>query len=306
MKNVKSVTIGHRSLSGQKSFKLFAVSIISVFAMLALSLSSYADINDPYDMSVVSKIKLIPNGFFFDDIRDPNIYSGDYTLESAPYAITGKDKLSLADDHSRWYVSFEKFEYAFVEEHESFSFDGRFIWGRDYDKAIFSSEGKIDDNSFNNASSELLWSHAVSAFWDRQIGARYNFGDEKDQVWITAGFQGLAPYWFEVDIKSSVSMDGQIALDVETEYDLLLTQQLILQPRLEMSIYGKDDKEREIASGFSSVATGLRLRYELSRQFAPYVGVEWEVKLGDTRDILKQENGVTQETFGVAGVRFWF
>ncbi|MEH6467927.1 MAG: copper resistance protein B, partial [Porticoccus sp.] len=215
--------------------------------------------------------------------RDPDAYSGGYTLDSAPYAITGQDKLSFADEHSRWFVSFGRLEYAYSKDNERLNYDGRLVWGRDYNKAILTSEGKVDNSKLREASTELLWSHAVDIFWDGQIGVRYDSGDEKDQTWLTAGFQGLAPYWFEIDAKASVSTEGQTALDIEAEYELLLTQRLILQPRLEMSIYGKDDAERGIASGFSSLATGLRLRYEFNRQFAPYVGVEWESKLGDTR-----------------------
>ena len=306
MRNVQSVTIQYHRLSGHKSWKLLIKSLISTTVMFIFSLSTFASTNEPHEMpEMVNDVSIISN-LSSNEVRDPDAYSAGYTLESAPYAITGKDKLSLADEHSRWYISLDRFEYIYNEEHEAFSYDGKFIWGWDYDKAIFTSEGEIDDSSFSEASSELLWSHAVSAFWDRQIGFRYDFGNEKDQAWITAGFQGVAPYWFEVDVKSSVSTQGQVALDIETEYELLLTQRLILQPRLEMSIYGKDDEEREIASGFSSFAAGLRLRYEFSRQFAPYLGIEWEGKLQDTRDLIKQDNGETQETFGVAGVRFWF
>ncbi|CAG19393.1 copper resistance protein B [Photobacterium profundum] len=309
MKNLHLIIDRNTARSKQAVSQYLTTGLVSATAALVLSLNTYAAMDESHDMKKIGhdmSPMSMQGGSAPDNARDPDAYSGGYTLDSAPYAITGQDKLSFADEHSRWFVSFDRLEYAYSKDNERLNYDGRLVWGRDYNKVILTSEGKVDNSKLREASTELLWSHAVDTFWDGQIGVRYDSGDEKDQTWLTAGFQGLAPYWFEIDAKASVSTEGQTALDIEAEYELLLTQRLILQPRLEMSIYGKDDAERGIASGFSSLATGLRLRYEFSRQFAPYVGVEWESKLGDTRELIKMEDGETEETFWLAGIRFWF
>ena len=120
------------------------------------------------------------------------------------------------------------------------------------------------------------------------------------------GVQGLAPYWFELDVTAYVGDDGRTSLSAEAEYELLLTQKLILQPRAELNLYGKNDAENGLGSGLSDLAVGLRLRYEFSRQFAPYIGVEWTDTYGDTADYRRAAGQDTSGTQFVAGLRFWF
>ncbi|HHL45820.1 MAG TPA: copper resistance protein B, partial [Gammaproteobacteria bacterium] len=131
-------------------------------------------------------------------------------------------------------------------------------------------------------------------------------GEAPDQGWLAFGVQGLAPYWFELDLTGYVGEEGRSAFSVEAEYELLITQRLILQPRLEADIYGKDDRERGIGSGLSTASAGIRLRYEIRREFAPYVGVEWAGSYGGTADYARAAGQSTDESRMVAGVRFWF
>ena len=128
----------------------------------------------------------------------------------------------------------------------------------------------------------------------------------QNRTWAAFGIQGLAPYWFELDLTGYVGEEGRTALRLSAEYELLLTQRLVLQPRLEANLYGKSDEARGIGSGLSDAVAGLRLRYEVNRQFAPYVGVEWASKFGQTADLAKAEGNPRSETLWVAGVRFWF
>ena len=125
---------------------------------------------------------------------------------------------------------------------------------------------------------------------------------------VSAGreIQGLAPYWFEVGATAYLGGNGRTALRLGAEYDVLLTQKLILQPRAEFSLYGKDDVAREIGSGLSNGVIGLRLRYEINRHLAPYIGVERSSKFGQTADLARAGGERTAETRWVAGVRFWF
>ena len=120
------------------------------------------------------------------------------------------------------------------------------------------------------------------------------------------GIQGLAPYWFEVDAAAYVGSGGRTALRLSADYELLLTQRLIVQPRIEANFYGKSDVARDIGKGLSDVTTGIRVRYEFTRQFAPYVGVPWATRFGQTADLARAAGEQIRNTRYVAGVRFWF
>jgi copper resistance protein B len=135
---------------------------------------------------------------------------------------------------------------------------------------------------------------------------RYDSGEGPNRGWLAFGVQGLAPYWFETDISAYLGEGGRTALRIETDYELLLTQRLILQPRVEVNAYGRDDTRRGLGSGLSDMTAGLRLRYEIRREFAPYVGVEWAGTFGDSRDLARANGEEAYATRLVAGLRFWF
>ena len=239
------------------------------------------------------------------DARDPHAYSDGYTLTEGPYAQPGPRQLKLADEHAFWSVLGDRLEYQ--EDSESTVYDVQAWYGTTYDRLVIKAEGDVADGTLEESSTELLWGHALNAYFDTQFGVRLDqFNDGKDRQWLAFGVQGLAPYWFEVDVTAYVSDDGRTALSAEAEYELLLTQKLILQPRAELNLYGKDDAENGLGSGLSDLAVGLRLRYEFSRQFAPYIGVEWTDTYGDTADYRRAAGEDTSDTQFVAGLRFWF
>lgn len=154
---------------------------------------------------------------------------------------------------------------------------------------------------------DLLWNRAVYTFWDAQLGARFDtYAEGESRQWLALGIQGLAPYWFEVDVTAYLGNSGRTAIAAEAEYELLLTQRLILQSTVGLTAYGKDDAINGIGKGVSSFNAGMRLRYEFSRQFAPYIGVEWMAKYGNSADYARANNEATNTTSVVAGVRFWF
>ena len=239
------------------------------------------------------------------DARDPHAYSDGYTLTEGPYAQPGPRQLKLADEHAFWSVLGDRLEYQ--EDSESTVYDVQAWYGTTYDRLVIKAEGDVADGTLEESSTELLWGHALNAYFDTQFGVRLDqFNDGKDRQWLAFGVQGLAPYWFEVDVTAYVGDDGRTALSAESEYELLLTQRLILQPRAELNLYGKDDAENGLGSGLSDLAVGLRLRYEFSRQFAPYIGVEWTDAYGDTADYRRAAGEDTSDTQFVAGLRFWF
>lgn len=177
-------------------------------------------------------------------------------------------------------------------------------WGNGIDRLWLKTEGERDDGTDGRV--EALWSHAFAAFWDWQLGARRDVGQGPGRDWAAFGVEGLAPYWFDTQATFYAGEQGRTALRLEASYDLRFTQRLILQPKVELNLYGKDDPQRGIASGLSDVEAGLRLRYEFSRKFAPYVGVEWTRRYGDPAAPPGLPAWRARETSWVAGVRMWF
>lgn len=240
------------------------------------------------------------------DARDPHAYSDGYVLDSGIYAMPGTRQLRLADEHSFGSVLFDRLQRVGNQDVNATSYDAQAWFGRDYNRLVVKAEGEVSKGKLQDARTELLWGHAIAPYWDTQLGARYDSGTGPDRSWLAFGFQGLAPYWFETSATAYVSGSGRTALRLEAEYEILLTQKLILQPHVEVNLYGKDDDAREIGSGLSTGVAGLRLRYEISRQFAPYIGVERASKYGRTADMARASGESTAETLWVAGVRFWF
>lgn len=241
------------------------------------------------------------------DARDPHAYSGGYTLESGPYSRPGPRELRLADEHNFGGLLIDRLEWTHANgggNASAYEMQGWF--GRDYDRLVVKAEGDVAKGKLEEARTELLWGHAIATFWDTQLGVRYDSGTGPDRSWLALGVQGLAPYWFEVDAAAYVGDAGRTALRLGAEYELLITQKLILQPRIELNAYGKSDAARGIGSGLSEAQAGLRLRYEFTRQFAPYIGIERASKLGQTADLARTDGEKTGETRWVAGVRFWF
>jgi len=238
--------------------------------------------------------------------RDPHAYSGGFTLQSGPFALDAKQRLRLADEESFGSVLFDNLEAVRSGGNNSVAYDVLARFGRDYDKLVLKAEGEVTSGKVQDARTEALWSHAVATYWDSQLGLRQDSGIGPDRTWLAFGVQGLAPYWFEVDAAAYVGNGGRTALRLAAEYELLITQRLIVQPRIEANLYGKSETARDIGKGFSDLTTGVRIRYESSRQFAPYVGVEWANRLGETADLARAAGEPTRSTRYVAGVRFWF
>lgn len=230
--------------------------------------------------------------------RDPHAYAEGYDF--GPYS------LRMADTHSFGALLVDNLETVRSDDNSTAAYDLQAWYGRTFDRAVLKAEGDIDDGEITEARTELLWSHAVAPFWDTQLGMRYDSGAGPDRAWLAFGVQGLAPYWFEVEVTGYLGEEGRSALRVDTEYELLLTQKLILQPRIEANAYGRRDTERGLGSGLSDITAGLRLRYEIRREFAPYVGVEWAGKFGQTKDLARSAGEDANETRLVAGLRFWF
>ena len=179
--------------------------------------------------------------------------------------------------------------------------------GGDYDKLWLKSEGEDEAGGrTEQADIELLYARLISPFWHLQGGLRYEERPSPSRSSLALGVQGLAPYWFEVEATAYVSEKGKLSVNFEAEYDLLFTQRLILQPLVETTFTAYAEPERGIGQGFNDIELGLRLRYEFRRQFAPYIGVTWSRKLGDTADLARRAGEDVTERAVVAGLRLWF
>ena len=179
--------------------------------------------------------------------------------------------------------------------------------GGDINRLWLRSEGERKHGSTEASNLEVLYGRSVSPWWDVVTGIRHDFSPGGSQTWAALGVQGMAPYKFEISATAYLGESGQIAAEVEAEYELLLTNRLILQPLVELSFHGKDDPPRHIGAGLGKVETGLRLRYELSnRRFAPYLGISHERVFGRTADFHRAEGEGVRDTRVVAGIRFWF
>ncbi|HLD13497.1 MAG TPA: copper resistance protein B [Burkholderiales bacterium] len=233
------------------------------------------------------------------DARDPHAYSDGYDFGPLPRHEMG-DGLHFGS------LLVDRLESVRTRDDSFTTYELQGSYGGDYNRAVLKAEGEVDGGKFHDARTELLWSHAVSAYWNTQLGVRYDSGLKPERKWLAVGVQGLAPYWFEIDATVYVGEQGRTALRFDAEYELLLTQKLILQPRFEVNIYGKSDTQRERGSGLSDAALGLRLRYEIRREFAPYIGIERSNKYGGSADFARAEGQRTSEMRVVAGARFWF
>jgi copper resistance protein B len=178
-------------------------------------------------------------------------------------------------------------------------------YGNDYHKIWLETEGERVDGK-EQGRIELMWDRIISPWWSLQSGVRQDFGRGPSRTWLDLGVQGLAPYFFDVDAAIYFGEEGRTAARFSGEYDVLITQRLILQPEVEVRAFGKDDPENGIGSGFSDIELGVRLRYEIRRELAPYVGLHWERKFGRTADFARDAGEDPADLTLVVGLRAWF
>lgn len=185
-------------------------------------------------------------------------------------------------------------------------FNGQAWVGKDLQKLWLKTELERSDNKTEAAELQALYNRAVAPYWDLQLGLRQDFQPTPSRSWGVIGLQGLAPYYFEIDTALFIGESGRTAFRFEAEYELLFTQRLILTPEIEANFYGQNDADVGLGSGLSEVDLGLRLRYEIRREFAPYVGVSWHKSFGNTADFARAEGKHTDDFQWVLGVRAWF
>jgi len=234
------------------------------------------------------------------DARDPHAYSEGVDFTS------GATRPKFADSDRFGSVLIDNLEVTRAEGETRVPYDIEAWFGKTYDRAVLKAEGDIESGDIGEARTELLWGHAITAYWDTQFGFRYDTGAGPNRNWLAAGIEGLAPYWFDLELTGYVGESSRTAVRVDASYEMLVTQRLILVPRLEANIYGKNDLERGLGSGLSDVALALRLRYEVRRELAPYIGIEWINQYGKTEDLARAAGRDPSDVRVMLGLRYWF
>ncbi len=189
----------------------------------------------------------------------------------------------------------------------TYRWDGEGWYGGNINRAWFKTEGNLDarTGALDDTEVQTFYSRAISPFFNLQAGARYDFGNIPGQGWAIFGVEALAPFFFDVGAHTFISSDGHLGARLDGSYDLYVTQRFMLQPQIEMNFYGKRDARRGTGSGLSDIDTGLRLRYEVTREFAPYVGVAYEGKFGGSAALARAAGEPTGSVRLTLGIRLW-
>lgn len=237
----------------------------------------------------------------------PDDWYADRIWSSAEMARSRHEMMRENGAQTTAFISFNLAEYQARKGADGFRWDGEGWYGGDINKITVKTEGEgAFGKGVETAEAQLLYSRAIDPYFNLQAGVRQDLGPGPKRTYATFGFEGLAPYWFEVESALFLSNKGDLLGRVSGYYDQRITQRLILQPRVEANFALQDVPESGIGSGLSDVELGLRLRYEVVKEFAPYVGVEWAKKTGDTARFARAAGEDANVTSFVAGIRFWF
>lgn len=212
-----------------------------------------------------------------------------------------------AMDMGRWFHGvLDEFEGRYqAGGKSSLRWDGEAWYGGDYNRLWLKSEGTMTKGKVHDGDQELLYSRAISTYFNLQGGVRLDLDSRRTRAWGAFGVEGLALYQFEVQATGYFS-DRGVAARFEGSYDILLTNRLILQPQVELNLYSRADPRRQIGSGLADIDTGLRLRYEIWRKMAPYVAVTYDSPLTQGRHMARKRGEMASEARFTFGIRSWF
>lgn len=234
------------------------------------------------------------------DARNSDDYSDGYRNSTLP-------NYEMADTISVPKVLVDELEFASGNEGQGLGWSVLLTNGTDDSKFWLRSQGLKNDRERIDPESgiEALWWHSRGAYWGTLAGVRQDIG-KGATTWLAGGVEGFAPYWFDVQLTGYVGTDGRLAARAKVSYEVLVTNRLIITPQLETNIYSKRSSDRELGSGFSNVELSARMRYEVSRKFAPYVGFVWERSLGGTADYRSARGAEAGEHRFLVGLRLWW
>lgn len=231
--------------------------------------------------------------------RDPNAYADGYEYSGMP----GMEK---ADQLAVGKLIVDQLEFVHGNDGDGVAWDAYASYGGDNNKLWLRSEGGVvKGKADETTSAEALWWRAFSPYWATQLGLHQEFGPGS-HTYLAFGMEGLAPYWFDLQATGYVAEDGRFSARLKGSYDMLLTNRLILTPEIESNLYSKSNEQRDVGAGVGNIELALRLRYEFSRKFVPYVGFDWDRALGETADQRRTAGEPVGNAKFVAGVRLWW
>jgi copper resistance protein B len=239
----------------------------------------------------------------------PNAHAGRVLAAAILAATVSAPVLAESmDDALFTRVLVDELEYRAKNGSDLVVWEGEARIGNDDHQVALKSRGEytLDTDAFTSAEFQLLYMRPVDPFTDIAVGLRHDIKPEPTRSYAVLGFNGLAPQWLEFDASAFLSNKGDASARLEVEYDFLLTQRLVLQPGAKLNVALSDDRPTGIGAGVSDAELGLRLRYELTREFAPYIGINWERKFGKTAQFARDEGEKANEVSGVVGVRLMF
>lgn len=232
----------------------------------------------------------------------PDARSADY---SDGYRYGVMRGMEMTDDASLGMVMLDQLEYAHGSHGNSGFLDGAAWYGKDFDKLWLEAEGESSRGRLRDLRTEASWDHAIAPYWSTQLGVRHDFGEGPDRTWAALGVRGLAPYWLDTEATVYVGQSGRTAARLQLEYDELLTQKWVLQPKVELNLYGRADPQRGLGSGLSDAEFGVRLRYEIRRRLAPYAGIVYRQRYGHAADFARAHGEAPDDVQFVLGLHAW-
>jgi len=204
-------------------------------------------------------------------------------------------------------VMIDTLEYMALRGKDGMRWQGEAWFGGDINRAIVKTEGEGETSGpAHHAEVQALYSRAIGPYFDLQAGLRHDIKPSPSRTYAVLGLEGLAPYWFEVGAAAFVSDKGDLLARAEASYEQLITQRVILEPRAELNFSAQTMPAQRIGRGLSDIELGLRLRYEIRREFAPYVGITYSRKVGASADLARAAGEDAGETGLAVGIRAWF
>ncbi|NBW75776.1 MAG: copper resistance protein B [Sphingomonadaceae bacterium] len=237
----------------------------------------------------------------------PSDWYADRVYPASQMARSREEMMKESGGTTFRYISFDLAEYVVHKNKDSYRFEGEAWFGGDINRFVFKYEG---EGEFRGPLDDLeltgVYSRAISPYWNLQAGVRYDVKPDPSRTYAVVAIEGLAPYWFEVTASAFLSNKGELRGRFEGYYDQRITQKLILQPRIEANFSAQTIPELGVGSGFNNLEAGVRLRYEIKKEVAPYIGFEWIRQFGETARFTRANGGQVSDPHFVMGVRVWF
>jgi copper resistance protein B len=255
---------------------------------------------DPHAGHVMPAIPPQPRGL---EPAAPTAFAADRIFD--PGAMAAAREL-LRHEHGGETISkvmVDQLEYFTGHGADGYAWDAEAWFGGDIQRLVLKTEGE-GERDLHTAEVQALYSHAIGPYFDLQAGVRHDITPNPSRTYAVLGVEGLAPYWFEVHAHVFLSDKGDLFGRLGASYDQLVTQRLVIQPRAELNVAAQDAPG--VAGGLTDLEVGVRLRYEIQREFAPYVGISYERKIAGTADLARAAGENVDGTRFVFGIRTWF